>query len=174
MLTMPDAAAPIAPAPAGPMMAYSAPSGRHGSFVPPVGGFVTQAFGPTTVSFEPPFTYHGTAYPHFHSGIDIEAATGTPVGASAAGVVIQVGHSDGRPVGYGNYVLIEHEQGYATLYAHLDRVAVTVGQTVRQLELIGVVGSTGLSTGPHLHFEVRRFGEFEDPLPYLLQAVRAW
>lgn len=162
------------PLPSAPAMAYSAPTGRHGSFVPPLGGYVTQPFGPTDVTFEPALTYNGTAYPHFHTGIDVAAPVGTLVGASAAGTVIQVGVSNGQPVGYGNYVVIQHRNGYLTLYGHLSRVLVTLGEQVRQLELIGLVGSTGLSSGPHLHFEIRHDGEFLDPLPYLLKPLRAW
>lgn len=161
-------------APSSPAMAYSAPHGRHGTFVPPLGGYVAQLFGPTDFALEPPRTYNGTTYPHFHTGIDIDAQPGTPVGASAGGVVVQTGAADGQPTGYGNFVVIEHPNGYQTLYAHLDRVLVTVGERVQQLELIGVVGSTGLSTGPHLHFEIRRYGDFLDPLPYLLRNLRAW
>ena len=167
---------PAAPAPAAaPPMAYSAPAQgiRRGTFIPPVGGYVNQLFGPTDVTFEPPFTYQGVRYPHFHTGIDIDAPMGTPIAAAAAGVVIGVGVSDGSATGYGNYVMIEHPQGYVTLYGHMEQVVVTPGQSVQQLQLIGYVGSTGMSTGPHLHFEIRRFGEFLDPLPYLLGRIRA-
>ena len=163
---------PVAiPFAAAPAAASSAPAQdiRPGMFIPPIGGTVVQLFGPTAFTLEPALTYRGVHYAHFHTGIDIDAPAGTPVGASAGGVVVQVGVSDGRFAGYGNYVLIEHPQGYATLYGHLDRVVVVVGQSVRQMQLIGYVGSTGLSTGPHLHFEIRRYGDFLDPIPYLLR-----
>jgi murein DD-endopeptidase MepM/ murein hydrolase activator NlpD len=145
-----------------------APPPRPGSFAAPIGGLVVQMFGPTSFTLEPGLTYRGVHYQHFHTGIDIDAPAGTAIGSSAAGVVVQVGSADGHMAGYGNYVLVEHPQGYATLYGHLERVAVTVGESVQQMQLIGWVGSTGLSTGPHLHFEIRRYGEFLDPLPYVL------
>lgn len=114
--------------------------------------------------------YDGIFYPHFHTGIDIAAAEGTPVHAAADGVVALVarmtdGH--GHLVGYGNFITILHRDGYLTLYAHLDSVAVKVGQVVHQGQAIGAVGSTGWSTGPHLHFEIRRQDQVTNPLPYL-------
>lgn len=163
-IAIPFAAAP----PTGAAASAPAQAVRPGMFIPPIGGEVVQLFGPTAFTLEPALTYHGVHYQHFHTGLDIDAPMGTPVGASAPGVVVQVGTADGRFAGYGNYILVEHAQGYATLYGHLDRVVVAVGQTVQQLQLIGYVGSTGLSTGPHLHFEIRRYGDFLDPLPYLL------
>ncbi|MFY9615154.1 MAG: M23 family metallopeptidase, partial [Candidatus Dormiibacterota bacterium] len=69
--------------------------------------------------------------------------------------------------GYGNYVVIAHPDGFFTLYGHLDTVAVKEGQVVHQGEIIGQEGSTGLSTGPHVHFEIRHNGTFLDPAPYL-------
>ena len=155
--------------------AYAAPAGhRLGAFAPPLGGWVTQVFGPTTQTIEPALVYNGVAYAHFHTGLDIEAPTGTPVGASAAGVVVTVGAANGRRTGYGNFVVIRHRLGYESLYGHLERVTVTVGEQVHQLDLIGFSGSTGLSTGPHLHFEIRRYGTFLDPLPYLLGRLQPW
>jgi len=98
-----------------------------------------------------------------HEGIDIGAPMGAPIVASAAGTVIVAAY-DG---GYGNLVVIDHGGGIATAYAHQSSIAVSVGQQVSQGETIGYVGSTGHSTGPHLHFEVRVNGTPVDPLGYL-------
>lgn len=91
---------------------------------------------------------------HGHNGIDIAATPGTPIVAAASGrvIVAKVGGYNG---GYGNMVIISHEKGIQTVYAHLRSVNVVVGQTVEKGEQIGGVGNTGRSTGPHLHFEVR-------------------
>lgn len=99
-----------------------------------------------------------------HSAIDIAAPLGTPVTAADRGVVIRAGWSS---VGYGNFVVIDHQIDYITLYAHLSEIWVEEGQIVAQGELIGAVGSTGNSTGPHLHFEIRDFGRRIDPLSLL-------
>jgi murein DD-endopeptidase MepM/ murein hydrolase activator NlpD len=98
-----------------------------------------------------------------HEGIDLGAVYGTPIAAAAAGVVIYAGWEGG----YGNLTVIDHGGGLATAYGHQSRIAVSVGQTVSQGEIIGYVGSTGHSTGPHLHFEVRVDGQAVDPLGYL-------
>lgn len=98
-----------------------------------------------------------------HDGVDIAADQGTPVLAAKAGVVRMADWLGG----YGLTILIEHEEGYETLYAHLSQLAVRAGESVQQGQLIGAVGSTGLSSGPHLHFEIRRRGQPVDPLPYL-------
>ncbi len=100
-----------------------------------------------------------------HLGLDFEAWTGTPVGAGGVGVVEFTGRNQG---GYGNLVVIRHRLGFTSWYAHLSRIAVSPGQPVSGGTIIGYVGSTGNSTGPHLHFEVRRWGTPIDPLPYLL------
>lgn len=91
---------------------------------------------------------------HGYNGVDIAASVGTPVLASAAGTVI-ISKSSGYNGGYGLYVAVRHGNGTQTLYGHLSRVNVSVGQIVSQGEIIGTVGSSGRSTGPHLHFEVR-------------------
>jgi murein DD-endopeptidase MepM/ murein hydrolase activator NlpD len=91
---------------------------------------------------------------HGHNGIDIAAPVGTPVYASAAGEVI-VSQSSGWNGGYGNYIVVKHGNGTQTLYAHLSSTSVAVGDSVGQGDVIGAVGSTGRSTGSHLHFEVR-------------------
>lgn len=99
----------------------------------------------------------------FHGGIDIAAPPGTPVAAARSGVVSRASWMGA----YGNVVFIEHSDGSQTRYAHLSRFAVEVGQFVAQGETIGYVGSTGASTGPHLHFEIRVGGRAVDPLGYL-------
>jgi murein DD-endopeptidase MepM/ murein hydrolase activator NlpD len=105
-----------------------------------------------------PFGPRGTG---FHPGIDLPAATGTPVGAAAAGRVIFAGYA---PSGYGNLVEIAHGAGVVSLYAHLSAFSVGVGQSVATGTRLGRVGSTGEATGPHLHFEVRLRGAAVDPL----------
>jgi murein DD-endopeptidase MepM/ murein hydrolase activator NlpD len=93
---------------------------------------------------------------HGNNGIDIAAPTGTPIRASADGVVVVSKFREGNPWfgGFGNFVVIEHANGVKTLSAHMSAVNVSVGQTVSQGEIIGKVGNTGRSTGPHIHFEV--------------------
>jgi len=98
-----------------------------------------------------------------HTGIDIAAASGTPIRAAATGTVVHAA----RWGGYGNCVILEHGGGLATLYGHCSRLAVNKGGTVTEGQVIAYVGSTGLSTGPHLHFEVRRDGRPVDPMPML-------
>ena len=95
-----------------------------------------------------------------HLGIDIAAGLGTAVWAADSGVVIYAGAIAG---GYGNMVMIDHGNGYQTLYAHLSGIKVQCGQSVARGQLIGLAGSTGNSTGPHLHFEVRYEGGFINP-----------
>jgi murein DD-endopeptidase MepM/ murein hydrolase activator NlpD len=140
------------------------------ALITPLVGVVTQGFGPSDLAIEPSRSFHGVWYPHFHSGLDLAAPMGTPVHAAAGGVVLFAGVSSdaaGRPVGYGRYVVIAHKDGFATLYGHLSSIAVHAGDTVHQGEVIGAEGSTGNSTGPHLHFEVRLDGDPVDPLPYV-------
>jgi murein DD-endopeptidase MepM/ murein hydrolase activator NlpD len=99
----------------------------------------------------------------FHKGQDISAPTGTPVNATADGVVVIAGWVRG----YGNGIYIDHGNGISTRYGHLSRIDVAVGQVIKRGEHLGLVGSTGRSTGPHLHYEVRINGQPVSPLPYL-------
>ena len=103
-----------------------------------------------------------------HTGLDFPAAAGTRVGAAGVGVVEFAGWNNG---GYGNLVVVRHRLGYTTWYAHMSSVAVASGQSVVGGTRIGYVGSTGNSTGPHLHFELRKNAVPIDSMPYLLQAV---
>ncbi|MBV8981837.1 MAG: M23 family metallopeptidase [Acidimicrobiia bacterium] len=102
-----------------------------------------------------------------HPGVDLKASTGDAVKAAGAGTVLLAGMAPAGYAGYGNIVLVDHGGGIATLYAHLSRVDVAMGQTVQQGQQIGAVGMTGMATGPHLHFEVRVNGTPEDPVPFL-------
>jgi murein DD-endopeptidase MepM/ murein hydrolase activator NlpD len=144
-------------------------------FHAPVGGVVSQPFGPTSFALEPPITYGGVFYPHFHTGLDIAAPLDTPVHAAAGGVVVLATSSVdtlGHLAGYGNYVVISHGSGFMTLYGHLDRLLVNPGQTVQPGQTIGLLGSTGWSTGPHVHFEIRKNGTYVDPVPYIADDLR--
>ena len=97
----------------------------------------------------------------FHAGLDFTAPQGTPIYATADGRIETAGRSDG---GYGNHVVINHGFGYESLYGHMYRIKVRAGQTIKRGEVIGWVGSTGKSTGPHCHYEVRKNGTALDPV----------
>jgi murein DD-endopeptidase MepM/ murein hydrolase activator NlpD len=99
----------------------------------------------------------------FHSGVDLGARYGTPIKASNGGMVIYAGWYSG----YGKTVIVSHSNGKSTLYAHQERIAVSTGQKVAQGQIVGYVGSTGYSTGPHLHFEYRLDGKPQNPLAVL-------
>ncbi len=118
-----------------------------GSFAWPMSGVITQGFS------------------WYHRGIDIATGIGTPVLAADAGRVAVAGWPDNS--GYGNRVVIDHGNGYQTWYAHLSRIDVVVGQTVKRGDRVGLEGSTGRSTGPHLHFEIRLTGKHQSPLQFL-------
>lgn len=119
-------------------------------------GLIWPAVGTLTSVF-------GMRWGVLHAGIDLGAPTGTPIYAAAAGTVI----FSGPQGGYGNIVIIDHGYGFHTAYAHMSRTIAVNGSRVLRGELIGLIGSTGNSTGPHLHFETRVFGRPYDPLQYL-------
>lgn len=124
--------------------------------VAPVDGLLNSGFG---VRRDP---FHGN--PAFHAGLDIATPSGQPVGATAKGVVVKAGwHGE-----YGNLVEIQHRSGYRTLYGHLSKILVAEGQKVERGDKIGLVGSTGRSTAPHLHYEVRVGDRLVNPLEYIL------
>jgi murein DD-endopeptidase MepM/ murein hydrolase activator NlpD len=131
--------------------AYSGPIPQgatvgSGIFAVPTSGSITQKF------------WDG------HKAIDIGAPTGTSILAADSGYVVQTGWSE---YGYGKYVVVDHSNGFQTLYAHLHTILVEVGQSVGKGERIGSVGTTGKTTGPHLHFEIRYHGIQRNPLGYL-------
>lgn len=122
-----------------------------GTFIWPARGRITDRFG----------------YPrpgHWHTGLDIANVKGTPIYAADSGYVRHAGWTH---LGYGVLIIIDHGNGYSTYYAHLNAIYVQVGESVEQGQLIGAMGSTGNSTGPHLHFEVRVNGIPQDPEKYL-------
>ena len=130
----------------------SAPSGK---FAWPVAGRLISSYGNR---------YHPIlGYNRFHAGIDLAAGYGTLVKAADGGQVVQAGYFGG----YGYSIMVYHGGGFATWYAHLSSINVAMGQMVQRGQVIGLVGSTGLATGPHLHFEVRINGAPQNPLAYL-------
>ncbi|MDQ7082226.1 MAG: peptidoglycan DD-metalloendopeptidase family protein [Aquificota bacterium] len=122
---------------------------------PPVWGRVTSHYGYRTDPFSGKY--------EFHEGVDIKAPWGTPVRATAEGKVIFAGWKPG----YGKTVIIRHAFGYTTLYGHLSRIKVRRGRWVRSGDIIGYVGSSGRSTGPHVHYEVWRYSRKVNPLKYM-------
>ncbi|MCU1463386.1 MAG: peptidase [Acidimicrobiales bacterium] len=119
-------------------------------------GLIWPVNGPVTSGF-------GMRWGRMHQGIDIGASYGTPIRAAKAGVVIFAGQMSG----YGNVIIIDHGGGFSTLYAHQSQLGVSDGASVSQGQVIGYVGSTGHSTGPHLHFETRVNGSPQNPRNYL-------
>jgi murein DD-endopeptidase MepM/ murein hydrolase activator NlpD len=119
-------------------------------------GFIWPLNGPVTSGY-------GYRWGRLHAGIDISGYTGQPIVSAKAGVVIEAGSMGG----YGNATIIDHGGGIATLYGHQTSISVGAGERVSQGEVIGTVGSTGYSTGPHLHFEVRVNGSPQNPMNYL-------
>ncbi len=133
-----------------------------GTAAPSSGGYVRPVAGPITSGFG--YRTHpilGTR--RLHTGIDLGVGYGTPIAAAAGGRVILASYYGG----YGNTVIIDHGGGISTLYAHQSRIGVSNGASVSAGQTIGYVGSTGLSTGPHLHFEVRQNGTPVNPLNYI-------
>jgi murein DD-endopeptidase MepM/ murein hydrolase activator NlpD len=131
---------------------HDAAAADFGRAMPLASGRLTSRFG---MRFDPLAGGH-----RMHSGIDLAAAEGTPVTAPQDGVVSFSNWSGG----YGLLVAVEHPSGVQTRFGHLSRVAVRPGQQVRKGQVLGLVGSTGRSTGPHLHYEVRHRGRAIDPL----------
>jgi murein DD-endopeptidase MepM/ murein hydrolase activator NlpD/LysM repeat protein len=140
------------------------------------GGVRTTQVGPSAVPNDWPYGSGDFAWPVYgwlsqgyrgdHRAIDVAAPTGTFVTAADRGVVVRAGWND---QGYGNFVVIDHNIDYVTLYAHLAEVFVKESDVVRQGQVIGSVGSSGNSTGPHLHFEIRDFGRRINPLEMLMR-----
>ena len=141
--------------------------GPGGMRWPEVGFTITQYFGPTTFTLEPPYTYNGVYYPHFHTGLDIASGCGSPILAAAPGIVA----ASGQPLypydsAFG--VILNHGAGIQTWYWHMQaRVIVSPGQSVAIGQVIGYEGSTGFATGCHLHFAVNVNGTWRNPLSYL-------
>lgn len=129
-----------------------------GQFLWPLSGYhsITSKFGMRT--------HPVTGIYKLHTGVDISGSgvNGKPILAANSGRVIKAGYN----TGYGNYVVIDHGGGYSTLYGHASRLNVSKGQTVSRGAVIAYVGSTGYSTGPHLHFEIIKNGEYTNPLSY--------
>jgi murein DD-endopeptidase MepM/ murein hydrolase activator NlpD len=123
----------------------------------PVKGWVTSGFGPRVSPF--------TEKPAWHDGLDIGAAANAPVQAPAQGRVTAVGFDPKL----GNVVKVDHGFGIETLYGHLAKALVKEGQRVKRGEVVGLVGSTGLATGPHLHYMVKVHGQALDPVKYILE-----
>lgn len=130
------------------------------------GSVVTQPFGPSSLPGEPALF----GYRNFHAGVDLAMPEGTAVRAAESGQVVWAGaqtNSLGMTVGYGNHVRIAASGDRVDYYGHLSRIGVSRGDVVQRFQVIGWVGSTGYSTGPHLHFEVRVMGKPVDPVPYM-------
>lgn len=121
----------------------------------PVAGRVTSGFGMRVAPIRGGW--------RMHAGLDISAVAGTRVRAAGAGIVVFSGYRSG----YGNTVVVDHGDGMRTLYGHMSRLATRKGRRVREGDILGFVGSTGRSTGPHLHFEFRLHGEPVNPICYL-------
>lgn len=127
----------------------------------PVNGYITDGFGMR----RNPFNGEGR---EVHEGLDIAVDFGTPVSATADGLVIYAAPH----AGYGNLVIVYHSNGITSRYGHLSRIAVEAGQRVKRGDQVGNVGSTGRSTGPHVHYEIRENDQAVDPLRYVGQANR--
>ena len=148
-----------------PVRAVAQPAGpvyRSIVFAEPVRGFpINSKFGMRRLGGEPGVRQH--------KGVDIAAPQGTSVYATAEGEVLRIGYD---PEGYGNFIEMRHPNGMTTLYGHLSRVDVASGDAIGTGQRIGLVGTTGYSTGPHLHFEVRRGGGQVDPAKVMGRTFR--
>ena len=133
----------------------------HTPTIQPCDGFMSRGFG----MHSDPFT--GNYQPH--TGIDIATPKGTPVHATAAGVILKASYESGL----GNCIVIDHGAGISTAYGHLSKITVAMGQTVKRGDLIGLVGSTGYSTGPHLHYEVRDHNHALNPTNFIIRTIAA-
>ena len=131
-------------------------AGSTGTGQPSAAGFIWPCDGVVVSGF-------GLRWGRMHEGVDIGCAYGTPNRAAASGTVIYSGWHGG----YGNLVVVDHGNGLSTAYAHASSLLVGIGQSVPQGDTVSLVGSTGNSSGPHLHFEVRVNGQAVDPLFYL-------
>lgn len=136
--------------------------------VPSESGFLWPLSGSYNVlsSLFGPRLHPVTHKPGNHSGIDIPAPAGTKIYASKSGVVIHAAKGTGSSWSYGNYVIVAHSDGTSTLYAHMSKIGCSKGQTVKQGDVVGYVGTTGRSTGNHLHFEIRKGSTRVDPVNY--------
>ncbi len=123
----------------------NAPKGS-GRFIWPTSGAITQYYG------------------RYHLALDISQWIGAPIKAAESGYVSVAGWSN---VGYGWHIIVDHGNGWTTLYAHLSKINVKAGQAVNKGDLIGAAGTSGNSTGPHLHFEIRYNGVGQNPFNYL-------
>jgi len=128
----------------------------------PARGYLSAAFGKRLDPF--------TGQPDFHPGLDISTPIGTPVHAPADGTVV----STGVQGGYGNALVVDHGYGIVTRYGHLSSFAVKPGQRVRRGEVIGFVGNTGRSTGPHVHYEVWVHDQAQNPIQYILDEFKSF
>jgi murein DD-endopeptidase MepM/ murein hydrolase activator NlpD len=133
-----------------------APAKAGPEFIWPVEGTLTSPYGER-------HRVMGGGGTRFHAGIDLSVPSGTPVQAAQEGIVVFAGYNGA----YGKAIKLEHQHGFSTLYAHNSRILVHVGQTVKAGQVICLSGSTGRSTGPHLHFEVHKDGWPVDPLQHL-------
>ncbi len=148
-----------------PRMTRESRSVLHHTMTPagwPVNGRLESGYGVRS----DPFSQEGA----YHTGLDISAQIGTRVSATADGVVVQAGMSSGYG-GYGRLVIVDHGNGYQTYYGHLSRVRVMPGQEIRQGDIVGDVGMTGRTTGPHLHYEVRVGAAPVNPYRFLNKPV---
>ncbi len=128
-----------------------------GTFRYPISSVITSYYGWRTLNGQK----------DFHYGIDLRAAVGTPIRATDGGIVSYVGTPTGVSASYGKLIIIDHQNGFRSYYAHLSRFDVKVGDAVYQGQVIGKTGVTGNITGPHLHFEIRKNNLTQNPLHYL-------